>query len=804
MADKRNEQLRETERLQKSISHQISRAAVRLEELVLLEQRLDSVNRNTYAIKTEINKVEAERAINVAKLALVSDELSEKERKYHEQIIKSAETEREQYDNRLKLNKATKRYITFLTGIQEKDETLVALMGGTGGMVHSMKAMKEAAKDMFTLSNITLSVWHKVFESTIAVVKSFDQAVANYNRLTGMADKDRGMLMDTAVGLREVGLGIDAAAASAGVMRTEFNDFYKLSKSSQSLLVATGAKFARIGVAVEILASNIDYLVKSLGYSVEEAVAMQFELREFGESIGFTSKQILTQFSKSMDSLAIYGRRGIKVFKELAIESKKTGIEIGNLAKLEKNFLTFDAATQLAQSMNAVARKMVIDPVNFMMASGKKKVGMLRDSLMKLKGQGIFLNPREMEMMAQATKMSVAEIQKLMDPKNNMDVQKQSVSEFSKVIKMSQTIGEQFLAIMKSFAIFAKPALIVFKKLLGALQFVFTLMDGTVPKLMFWGLTFIFVASKVMAVVQAMKAMQIVILALRAQAGLSLILMMAVAYGLQQLWKHGGVVGKIFAILVTAALLAAKAMGVLNLTMLANPFVLIAAAVAAVTYAIFHFREEIGAMLSALVGWAVNGVTFIMDKFYGLLSWIGGLGGEFFEAGANIAKSIADGIKSAILSPVSAIKSLVGKVRGFLPFSPAKEGPLSDLDKVGPGFTNTIAKGINPDTVIPAIQNMTQKMSYGVEASGIVGEKSFDGVQSIVSSSEKQGRNKAEQVAATKKVAEAMTAKKSGGESGVGVSGGEKQPLVFYLNEREFARAVLDIIESKSVNMEMA
>jgi hypothetical protein len=35
------------------------------------------------------------------------------------------------------------------------------------------------------------------------------------------------------------------------------------------------------------------------------------------------------------------------------------------------------------------------------------------------------------------------------------------------------------------------------------------------------------------------------------------------------------------------------------------------------------------------------------------------------------------------------------KVRNFLPFSPAKEGPLSDLDKVGPGLVDTIGRGID-------------------------------------------------------------------------------------------------------------
>lgn len=65
---------------------------------------------------------------------------------------------------------------------------------------------------------------------------------------------------------------------------------------------------------------------------------------------------------------------------------------------------------------------------------------------------------------------------------------------------------------------------------------------------------------------------------------------------------------------------------------------------------------------------------------------------KFFEAGANIVNMIGDGIKSAIQVALDAIGDLVQNIRDFLPFSPAKEGPLRDLNKLD--FT-IIADGIN-------------------------------------------------------------------------------------------------------------
>ena len=57
----------------------------------------------------------------------------------------------------------------------------------------------------------------------------------------------------------------------------------------------------------------------------------------------------------------------------------------------------------------------------------------------------------------------------------------------------------------------------------------------------------------------------------------------------------------------------------------------------------------------------------------------------------NIATSIADGIKSAIGKVTGAISDVTQSVRDFLPFSPAKQGPLKDLHKLDFGI---IADGI--------------------------------------------------------------------------------------------------------------
>ena len=76
-----------------------------------------------------------------------------------------------------------------------------------------------------------------------------------------------------------------------------------------------------------------------------------------------------------------------------------------------------------------------------------------------------------------------------------------------------------------------------------------------------------------------------------------------------------------------------------------------------------------------------NGADLVIAFVKGLPSRIvrglGKIGDLLLNAGKSIIRGLVRGIKSVASAPVNAVKDVVGKVRNFLPFSPAKEGPLS-------------------------------------------------------------------------------------------------------------------------------
>ena len=112
------------------------------------------------------------------------------------------------------------------------------------------------------------------------------------------------------------------------------------------------------------------------------------------------------------------------------------------------------------------------------------------------------------------------------------------------------------------------------------------------------------------------------------------------------------------------------------------------------------FSNIISAITSAMskVG------SSIKSGFNSALNVVKGLGKSFYNAGRGLIEQMIGGISSMAGAIADKVSSVVGKVRDFLPFSPAKVGPLSDLDKLDFG-------GPISDSIDKAFPKVSAKMN---------------------------------------------------------------------------------------------
>lgn len=112
----------------------------------------------------------------------------------------------------------------------------------------------------------------------------------------------------------------------------------------------------------------------------------------------------------------------------------------------------------------------------------------------------------------------------------------------------------------------------------------------------------------------------------------------------------------------------------------------------------FNLAQGIASAFSRIknaVSDAINGVkSTVSNAMSSVSSTINGWFHTFYDSGKRLIQSLGRGIADGVQYAVDAAKGVLKKVRNLLPFSDAKEGPLSDLTLSGKRFSQTFAKGI--------------------------------------------------------------------------------------------------------------
>jgi hypothetical protein len=121
---------------------------------------------------------------------------------------------------------------------------------------------------------------------------------------------------------------------------------------------------------------------------------------------------------------------------------------------------------------------------------------------------------------------------------------------------------------------------------------------------------------------------------------------------------------------------------------------------------------ELAVNMRNMAGSVVNALVSVHSAVWG---WIGNLVGAMVTGGFSMMTGLAKGIWNAMYIPIGAISSVMGRLRQYLPFSPAKEGPFS-----GKGWTLFSGRSMM-EGLADGIQSMggLPKMAMSVAMEGV-------------------------------------------------------------------------------------
>lgn len=123
----------------------------------------------------------------------------------------------------------------------------------------------------------------------------------------------------------------------------------------------------------------------------------------------------------------------------------------------------------------------------------------------------------------------------------------------------------------------------------------------------------------------------------------------------------------------------------------------------------------------------------LVNLYVQMNEWFTGLKDKALAWGRNIISNIADGIMGGVGRIGEVMGTVAAKIRAYMPFSPAKEGPLRDIMEFGPNIVNAIAGGIKRnvyqfrDVMTEIGETITRSIESFMEiASGVMDTKAQD------------------------------------------------------------------------------
>lgn len=138
--------------------------------------------------------------------------------------------------------------------------------------------------------------------------------------------------------------------------------------------------------------------------------------------------------------------------------------------------------------------------------------------------------------------------------------------------------------------------------------------------------------------------------------------------------------------------------------------------------ATFITATAIPAVVSFTVALATNPLTWIAAGIAGIVlliknfDWLKDKAMEIIDIfdNFNLGEKISSGITGSFDKVKESMTGFTQGIRDFLPFSPAKTGPLSDIDQTGSGLINTVSDSISRNK--PKLDESIKSNSPGVSA----------------------------------------------------------------------------------------
>ena len=339
---------------------------------------------------------------------------------------------------------------------------------GTAALLKVMKDLKQVMDDMTDPLKLSLMFLQKVAESTAGFIKNLDGAIGDFRKTTGITSTTMGDMQENMVDVQRANLRFGATLEETGAAQaalvTEMSAYTTMNKKAQKQVLKTSVLLQEFGVSADTTAQIFDLFTKGMGYTSDELEDLSLSLMSTADALGMPPQVIFSEFAAASTELAKYGEDMEGVFKDLAEQSKNTGIAIGDLIGMTKQFDTFQAAGESVGKLNAILGGPYLNAINMVYMTEAQRVKALRDSVKASGRQFDDLERHEKQAIATAAGISdMSKAAKLFGGTNKEFAENaKSMKDLQEKAAKAQKVSEKFSQAMMALAIAAAPLVDIF------------------------------------------------------------------------------------------------------------------------------------------------------------------------------------------------------------------------------------------------------------------------------------------------------------------------------------------------------
>jgi len=365
-----------------------------------------------------------------------------------------------------KLNKATKAGNLMAEKLKDSlfglssgplKQLVGTLQQGKGGLKAFASNMMDTTKMGAQLGSGLL----KLAEASFKFAVEQDKVFSSFRKSTGAGTEFNMLIKETEQVGRIAGVTLGETAAAAGYLKNTFTDFTYLQPQVQKDIMHTTTILNEMGFSMGDQAKIWQTATKSMGLGIQETQQFMLDLAATARGLGVDVKKLGQEFIANTEVLSRYGTRATQVFKDMAVQAKATGIEMGKLLGFVDQFKTFDQAGQSVGRLNAIMGGPFLNSIDMLNAAMEDPVEGIRMMKSAIDQAGISaenLSGAEIMAFADALGLSTEDTRKMLSQSNaELEQQSMSMKQAAEEAKNMQNMTDKLTNAFKQLYLDAEP-----------------------------------------------------------------------------------------------------------------------------------------------------------------------------------------------------------------------------------------------------------------------------------------------------------------------------------------------------------